>query len=500
MERLVKRVQDRLPSDHGAVLPLVVLILVVLIGMAAFATDLGWMYVNSARVQRAAEAAALSSVVELPADITSANAVALSVAGNNGYVPDLDTFVVTDPQPDGYETRMRVEITDTIPLFFLRVFGMDAQAITREATAEYLPPLPLGSPSGQFGNSCDPNEPGCSGQVNFWANIHGRDTDTRMGDAYSSRCAAGTGSGSSTCPVNPDYRDTGYLYGIEAGAGSFTVEFNDLEFHWDSPAQVTGDDIRTGDRGCEDWGPAGPGQCGPNMIVNLYAPDATPLDISDNALICSTTVGRLPQVVESDPYGFTSPAGCLTVGSPLAGIYVLQIRIGPPGAGDNSGLNRYSLRATGGARLYGIGDISIYNNANGTTSLIDLAEILDIYRGKTFVVELYDPGEVAGGGTISIIDPTGNPYPSCRMSTRPSGGSSWTSQGTRTPCSFFAINNGGANDYNGDWVKLEMDLSDTYSCGTCWWHVQYAFGTDPNDTTTWRAYVVGAPVHVVPNG
>ncbi len=498
-ERIESRF-ERIAEDAGAVLPLVTLALVVLIGMAAFATDLGWMYVNASRVQRAAEAAALSAVVELPADVAGANAVALDIADKNGYVVDLDTFVVTDPQPDGFETQMRVEITDTIDLFFLSIFGMDTQTITRESTAEYLPPLPLGSPAGQFGNSCDPGEPGCSGQPNFWANIHGRDTTTRMGDAYSSRCAVNQGSGNSGCGVNPDYRPSGYLYGIEANGGaSFTVQFNDIEFRWDSPVQGTGDDVRTGDRGCEAWGTSGV-PCGPEIEINLFAPDATPLDISDNILICSTTVGVQPQVLESDPYTFTSPAGCLTVGSPVQGIYVLQVRNPPAVGGPDSGLNRYALRATGGARLYGIGDVSIYNNASGTTSDFFLAELLDIYRGKTFVVELYDPGEANPGGTVQIKDPTGGTFPSCAMSTRRSGVSTWTSQGIRTPCEFFATNNGGADDYNGDWVKLEIDLPDTYTCGTCWWKVNYNYPGTVNDTTTWRAYVVGAPVHVIPNG
>lgn len=496
-----RRSTNRASEDRGAVLPLVTLMMFVLIGMAAFATDLGWMYVNGSRVQRAAEAAALSAVVELPADVTAANAVALDVAAKNGYLVDADTFVTPDPQPDGFDTRMRVQITDTIDLFFLSIFGMDTQIITREATAEYLPPLPLGSPTGQFGNSCDPDQPGCSGQPNLWANIHGLHTDTRMGDAFSSYCAVGTGTGNPGCPQNPDWRSSGYLYGVESNGGAgFTIQFNDLEFHWDSAAQVTGDDIRTGDRGCEDWGPGGPGACGPSMFVDLYAPDASPLDISDNPHICSAVVTSEPQVPETDPYSFSSPAGCLTVGSPAEGIYVLQVRIGPPGSGNNSGLNRYAVRATGGARLYGIGDISLYNNASGTTTEFHLAEVDDIYRGKTYVVELYDPGDAPGGGTVQIKDPSGATYPSCNMYTRPSGGSTWTSRGTRAPCEFYAINNGGSNDYNGDWVRLEMDLADTYSCSTCWWKVNYVFAGGVNDTTTWRAYVVGAPVHVVPNG
>ncbi len=499
MRQKIEAKLERLAEDAGAVLPLVTMALVVLIGMAAFATDLGWMYVNSSRVQRAAEASALSSVVELPADVAAATAVALDIADKNGYLPDLDTFVVVDPQPDGFDTRMRVEITDTIDLFFLSIFGMDTQTITRESTAEYLPPLPLGSPSSQFGNSCDPDQPGCSGQPNFWANIHGRDTNTRMGDAYSSRCSVSSGpSGNVNCDINPDYRPAGYLYGIEANGGSaFAVEFNDIEFRWDSPVQGTGDAIRTGDRGCEDWGVSGV-PCGPNVRINLFGPDATPLDISDNPLICSTTVGVQPQILETDPYSFSSQGLC-SIPNPVDGIYVLQIRVAAPGGGPDSGLNRYSLRATGGARLYAIGDMSLYNNASGTTTDFFLAEVDDIYRGKTFVVELYDPGDAPGGGTVQIKDPNGNTYPSCAMSTRPSGGSTWTSQGVQTPCEFFAQNSGSAN-YNGDWVKLEMDLSDTYTCAACWWKVNYVFAGGVNDTTTWRAYVVGAPVHVIPNG
>ena len=115
---------------------------------------------------------------------------------------------------------------------FLGVIGFDSMEIASTATAEYTPPLKLGSPDNSFGNACDPREPGCSGQANFWANIHGLDTDTRMGDAYSSRCEEGEGSGN-TCTgseVNVSYRRAlsstsydGYLYGIESGGSPFTI-------------------------------------------------------------------------------------------------------------------------------------------------------------------------------------------------------------------------------------------------------------------------------------
>ncbi len=467
-------------EDSGAILPLVTLMLVVLMGMAAFATDLGWMFVNSSRIQRAAEASALSAVVELPVNPAAASAVAYDVANRNGYPP---ATVTPQPMPGGADTRMRVTITETIDLFFLSIFGLDTQTITREATAEYFPPLPLGSSGSQFGNSCAAPAPCGGGQPNFWANIHGRDITVDLGDAYSSRCATGEQSGSPGCAVNPDYRQSGYLYGIEANGGvPFTVEFIDIEFRYDStPVQATSDFIRTGDRGCEldAWGPGtgnpNPGDpCGPGIRIELFGPDATPLDLSDNPLICVTTVNRLAQVLETDPYPpFSSPAGCLTVANPSQGIYVLQVEVAPPGGPlGNAGLNRYSVRATGGARLYGIGDVSVYNRAPGSSAQYDLVEVSDIHRGKTLVIEMFDLGDEFGSGTVQIRDPNG-----VVQATFPAGSS---------------------ND--GAWRRREIQLSDTYSCGTsCWWTANYSISVPVTDTTTWRAYVEGAPIWVIPN-
>lgn len=499
-------------------LPLFALMLTVLIGMAAFAVDLGWFFVNATRVQRTAEAAALSGVVELPTDLPEATAVALAVADHNGYPVDADTSVTVVPQPNGNETQLRVTITDTVGTFFSRVFGMDTVTIQRTATAEYVPPLPLGSPGNQFGNSCDPLQPGCSGQPNFWANIHGRHTDTRMGDAYSSYCFDGSGSGSPSCAQNPSYRSTGYLYGVERGtAAGFRIYFTDLEHRNNSGAFPTGDNLRTGDRGCEDWGQSGdpnPGpsapDCGITMRVELFAPDATPLDVSDNTLLCSTDVSPEPQQDVTASYVWDYPNGdnCFRVLPASDGIYVVRVRVLDSG-GDDDGLNRYAIRAyapTGGTPLlYGIGDMSLYNNAAGTLTDFYLARVDEFYRGRQFVVELYDPGEANPGGDIQLLEPNGASAwqitPSCEMYTRDEVTDPWAYEGTLADCEFFANNNGGADDYNGRWIKLEVALPDTYSCSAnCWWKLNYDYPGTVSDTTTWRGYVIGAPVHLVPNG
>ena len=47
----------RIASERGAVLPLMALLLLVLMGSAGFAVDLGWLYWNSIEIQHGADAA-----------------------------------------------------------------------------------------------------------------------------------------------------------------------------------------------------------------------------------------------------------------------------------------------------------------------------------------------------------------------------------------------------------------------------------------------------------
>ncbi len=326
----MRRIKELRDTESGAILPFLAVILVTLLAIASFATDLGWFYLNSQRVQRAAEASALAGVVHMPqAYGTKAEPTARQVATANGYddaLPGVD--VVVNPIA-GEPNQIEVTITDTVPTFFLSLLGMDSQPITRTATAEYIPPLRLGSPDGQFGNSCDPKDASCPTQGNYWANIHGKYTDTRMGDAYSSYCADGSGSGSSGCSQNDGYRSRGYLYGIEAdGASSFTVQFLDMAFHNISGGVTTSDNHRTGDRGCEDWGNPSP-NCGQTIRTTLYAPDPSPLDVSNNTPICSYDWVPRPQIAATNAasYVWETPTGCFTV----SGAQSRRVRITDPG-------------------------------------------------------------------------------------------------------------------------------------------------------------------------
>jgi hypothetical protein len=248
------------------------------------------------------------------------------------------------------------------------------------------------------------------------------------------------------------------------------------------------------------------------MYVALYAPDATPLDVSDNTLLCEATIPPRPQVAESVPYTWQTPAsipGAISGPTGSAcwtrtglGIHVLQVKVlDPAGATNRAGLNRYSVKATpgglSGAKLFAIGDFALYNNVGGSVTSFYLAEVPAYYHGKTFVVELWDAGDASGGGTLSVVDPTGNVFEDgeCRISRRPNLGADWTSITTISggPCQKSIT----PQQHNGEWLKYEMDIPATYSCTVCWWQMQYNYPGGVNDTTTWRAYMIGNPIHII---
>jgi hypothetical protein len=53
-------------------------------------------------------------------------------------------------------------------------------------------------------------------------------------------------------------------------------------------------------------------------------------------------------------------------------------------------------------------------------------------------------------------------------------------------------------EYNGLWLKFEIDIPLSYACTNCWWRMNYNYPTAVNDTTTWRAYMIGNPIHLIP--
>lgn len=227
----------RLRSEEaGVVYVLMVLSILVVMAMAAFAIDVGWIFLNKSRAQRASDAAALAGVTALPAEPVVAIDRAREFARINGYDNALADVLVT-PIPTA-DDELRVEIDDKIDTFFMKVFGIDTVDIHVSSKARYISSVPLGNPDNIFGP-----EPGTAGQnfsdVGFWPAITFQYDAKYNGDAYATRCGTSPGGGGTACGgsdvANAQWYGTtlgepdGYWYGVEvpSGASNLSVDVYD---------------------------------------------------------------------------------------------------------------------------------------------------------------------------------------------------------------------------------------------------------------------------------
>lgn len=138
----MKRFTRKLAKDEdGQVLILFALMLVVLMGFAALAIDIGIIAVQKSNLQNAADAAALAGAQDLPNVGTSISA-AVNVAGLNGMKvtqnkvkKDGDTVAVTLLD----STKIEVICTRNVQFTFARVLGFTDTDVTARAVAKKNP-------------------------------------------------------------------------------------------------------------------------------------------------------------------------------------------------------------------------------------------------------------------------------------------------------------------------------------------------------------------------
>lgn len=546
--RIRRRLEALRRAESGAAMVMIALMLTALLGMAAFAVDFGWIYWNVIKIQHGADAAALSGVIYEPGNQAQAYQQAREAARENGYRDGFGGTTVTpvdyaeDSTAVSNSNQLRVTVRDTVPTFFMAVFGFDEIAITKHAIAEYVLPLAMGSDLPYFGT--DPLD--SSRSPNFWGNIHGYYTGRTMGDRFSSQCNHGRSTLGCNGDPNPDARPTlsagtnngmadysgGYVYGVEVadGFGSLTVSVFDGPFYRDGNDRfLVGDNPQGNNETLRDQGPT--------TRFMLYEPDPTPLDLRDNKLLCSVAfapednfadfdgdddIGSWDGGAElwrADPDDDFWPAGAgdgwfdwrdvqeysdITPGfeindlwddlctvSGVAGIYPLRVVIMDPGASDDRGLNRYSLRAdvsgSPEARVYGLGDMAIYANFAGNRATFDLAEVAGVHAGKDLVIELWDPD--SGNNGVRIEDPYGT-LPTC----------TWNSTDGRSGGPMGCDISYGTS-FNDNHMQIRITIDDAYSCDAdtedCWWTIEVSYPGGANDTTTWSARIEGNPVRLV---
>lgn len=474
--------------DAGFVLVVQALLLGVLMTMTALAVDVGSFYSRAAEVQKASDAAALAAVVWMPDDVASATTAARDAAARNGFANGVNGVTVTVSGVAGNPRQVRVTITDpNVPTIFGKMV-MDKVSITRDSVAEYVLAVPLGSPDSSFGNgSLGASSP------NFWAAINGPYTAKAQGDPFATRCT-NSASASACQSANSEYRTSGYLYAVEVPPGSagrtLTVEIFDAPFN-----NRGGIGTETGDF---QWYAGGL-----PLSYELYEADATPLDNADNPSLsgrCTSGPGRATYAAGSGGTANAWSTLC-TFNVVRTGVYPLRVRSAITGSTSEIGHAtasysvRSSLSGTGAQpRVYGIGDMSIITQAGGASEFY-LAEVNGVHAGKTFEVELFDPGDGGSGNyDLEILKPDGTTA-TCRY-TNTSG--TFGSNGT---CKIRTRDASAAtpNKYNGLWLTIRIDLPSDYACTNCWWKVRYTFstGSQPTDRTVWRANILGDPVHLV---
>ena len=178
----------REPGDEsGFVLAFVAISLVVLLAMAGFAVDFWHWSREEARLQSAADAAALAGAVFMPNNTGQvAYTTAQSIAGRNGYTNGQNGVTVT-PTVGQLPTQLQVTISEKVQNYFGSLVGAGTTTITKHAVAEYEPSVSMGSPINQFGN--DPELGVTLGTPRYpelWANVFGPASYKDKGDAYQS--------------------------------------------------------------------------------------------------------------------------------------------------------------------------------------------------------------------------------------------------------------------------------------------------------------------------
>ncbi len=480
-------------EDKGAALPFVAALLVLLLGIAAFAIDLGWMYLNGARLQRAADSSALAGVVFLPGDIPNVVSKAVEGATANGWdVGTVNGSAVGGGGPDDLDCRsladnkLEVTLSTNIPTFFLKVLGIDDFDISRTATAEYVKPVPIGSPDPCFGiGNTSLNGGDCNPATaqRFWAAVSGPYTNKWNGDARSTLFWDDdtTWNQEST---NTQYRANGYYLAIDVpspGVSDLVVSVYDAGFY-DRGSFNT----ETGDLGQDTGG-------GVDTNFRMYRFDDTPLDPTNNPTISGCPTMSIASGASSGTYRNQWRPLCSISGSVAPGIYVVRVW----STGNDGGTNQYAVRAqtssARNARVYGINDISIFTNQSGTSTL-HVAEVEPAHKGKTLELKFYDPGEDDQNAFMTVKNPAGSTATCNWVAKNEAGATVRSGSGS---CRIQTSD--GTSFFNGLWVTAQVEIPDAYTCTTnCWWKMEIQ-NSQPHDRTTWEAKIIGNPVRLVPN-
>ena len=210
--------KGRASNDAGYIFAMMGLLMIPLVIMTAFATDLGSWYAQGQKMQRAADAASLAGVVWAESG-TQWDTVARATATKNGYTDGVGGVTVGVEKLNG--NQVKVTIRQSGAQYFSKIAMPAGQNLRRTSTAEFVLPVPMGSPRNYLGTG------GLgTGAVNtayekerLWAAVSGYCTDRYQGDRIASRYFDSDAVNDCAGSLNPEWKDTNYEYYIELPSG-----------------------------------------------------------------------------------------------------------------------------------------------------------------------------------------------------------------------------------------------------------------------------------------
>ena len=545
-------------GQRGFTMVMFGLMLVPLLLMVGLSVDVGYWYNRASDMQKAADAGALAGVVWLPDGATAAT-VAQGVTKRNGFDDAALNISVTAVKSSVSNRRLVVTICDDkVGSFFYRQLTGKTVRLCRKGLAEYVLPVPLGSPRNFFGTG----QLLAGGGYGFpseelFASINPYCTDKVNGDRYQSGYVGGTCSGT----VNDDYRTRGYELYIEAPEARtsdiqvrlWDARYNDacanLVTGWGSSAGVVGDFDSYGsnrtfsgpDRQywngtdwveltsnrqsassrywkvkinrCDDPDPAidSKRQSGDeDYTFTLFAADNTPLNDNDNPQMCTRTFSKNTPYEYSYLGSFRWNTLCTIPQGAMSGRYILRMTNG--GAVTNpeaDGSNQYGVVAkytSSGA--VGLCDGRVTANCPRVfgKDAISVRAAATASTAQFYLAEIA-PEHKGKKLKIKLFDPgEGGRY--LRI-LKPTGANTWTPvtfdwkapgvSGSPGTTANLSVRSGTTDLFNGKLLDITVDLAGyTPPANNNWWKIEYEFaGADVTDRTTWEAEVIGDPVHLV---
>jgi hypothetical protein len=517
-------------EQRGQTLVIVALMLVPLLGFTGLVSDVAWYEVNLMRIQRAADAAALAGVVYLPNNVPGAQTAAQQEAAKNGYTSGAGGVTVT-ATPEALNNRiLGVTVSAPIRSWFARLLGVTQFSARRNARAEFVLPVPMGSPEDYYGinvvcrntdtsPNC-PQVPSAAGAGNlaplgFFGGVEARGTERQNGDAYSTYY-----NGRPT--LNPGFDANGYQYIVEFGPGTVggSVWLYDPMFCATGAGTSSGRRLGAGDNWFSNGG------TGITAVYNLLDMNGTPYTLADDTLIAtsgalfanSNAVDKGPLYRGDQNYGGYNGSGSADCQSSpyhnnwwrLAtglgeGQYRLQVTTNS-GSLSEDAINAFGIQATAAsgpsARVYGQSRMEAFIVINNT-SVFYLAQIEAAHAGKTLEIKLFDPGDISDTVfKIRLPTATGFVYPSFTFSATGSSCGAATSGGPTT--SLRTSDAAGCRYYNNQWVTISVPIPATYTAptppgepGPGWWKIEYNTLGTGQDITTWEVNIRGNPVHLI---